>query len=290
MIMPEFTETVTLDDISAETCAAVLGYERLAGTMSLMRRGEKVKIAWLISEDMPLFRFINDLGGIDSPINLYSFYAACNVKFPPETVRLMCGKKTELDDISDLSELLSAVLCRKGDYSVILSPGHVGNDELGKLRVKLLQQFVMNYSAHLTDDEMRLFSAVYGAREGTVIIALNKIDEMYSSEVVKSYERAADYIASRLNGLGYDDFVIVPVSALTAVCAREIGGNVSLRGKYKGTDKAVMASFTENIIDTVRDFHGLEISSPASLEETGRISYLMRVISGECRLNPSQVS
>lgn len=154
--------------------------------------------------------------------------------------------------------------------------------------------FVMNYSAHLTEDETALFEAVYEKRKAPVIVALNRIDEMYSSEVVKSYERAADYIASRLNALGYDDFVIVPVSALTAVYIHEIDSHTgnkrvsfsrhieNLRKKYKGTDKSTAISFIRGVLKTQKDFHGHEIKSPALLEESGRISCLLSVIMSLC--------
>lgn len=154
--------------------------------------------------------------------------------------------------------------------------------------------FVMNYSAHLTEDETALFDAVYAKRKAPVIIALNRIDEMYSSEVVKSYERAADYIVSRLNALGYKDFLVVPVSALTAVYVNEIDEvpehkRVSfsrhiedLRKKYKGTDKNTAVSFIRSILKTQKDFHGQDIKSSALLEETGRINYLRSVIMSLC--------
>lgn len=150
--------------------------------------------------------------------------------------------------------------------------------------------FVMNYSAHLTEDETALFDAVYAKRKCPVIIALNRIDEMYSSEVVKSYERAADYIVSRLNALGYKDFLVVPVSALTAVYVNEIDEapehkRVSfsrhiedLRKKYKGTDRNTAVSFIRSVLKTQKDFHGQDIKSSESLEETGRISYFRSVI------------
>ncbi|MBQ9487429.1 MAG: dynamin family protein [Selenomonadaceae bacterium] len=67
--------------------------------------------------------------------------------------------------------------------------------------------FIMNYSAHLTDDEILLFDKVYKVlnnkrRHQTMIVAVNRIDEMYAADVIKSYERFADYILKRLNALG----------------------------------------------------------------------------------------
>ena len=171
--------------------------------------------------------------------------------------------------------------------------GHrsIAYSEIGTEDIPL---FVMNYSVHLTEDETALFEAVYAERKNTVIVALNRIDEMYSSEVVKSYERAADYIASRLNALGYEDFLIIPVSALTAVYVHEMDKvpehkRVSfsrhienLRKKYKGTDKNTVVSFIRSTLKTRKDFHGQDIKSPALLEETGRINYLQSLITNFC--------
>ena len=154
--------------------------------------------------------------------------------------------------------------------------------------------FVINYSSHLTEDEIELFASVYDKRKHTVIIALNRIDEIYSSEVVKSYERAADYIASRLHALGYNDFLIIPVSALTSIYVQKIDTLAkyspkinlmqhieNLRQKYKGTEKGTLISFIKNILQTKKDFHELEIKSITSLEETGRIRYLQNIIKNE---------
>lgn len=446
-ILPEFSEVVTLaDELSWEF---VFRYEKeSASGKGLFRR--KCKIAWLINEASSLNEFISMLGeNEDSPLNLYDFYAAYNVKFPPEIVSWISYRGINAGNFDDMAGLLSAILYGAGkNYhgAVILTPGRVSPEHLEKLRVKILQQFiylrmfvpviipgktamkrnrdirlsvygakkagkstvinailggeyspssselptpcriiytedrivnrdifiehngtmkffsrpedlknflaekfrmaaknsapledlrvtlrafprimrgvtivdtpgpnlagaeghhniayseigaedislfVMNYSAHLTEDETELFRAVYENRKAPMIVALNRIDEMYSSEVVKSYERAADYIASRLNALGYEDFVIVPVSALTAVYVHEIDSppehkRVSfsrhienLREKYRGTDKNSAVSFVRGILKTQKDFHGHDIKSSSSLEETGRITYLQSVI------------
>ena len=133
--------------------------------------------------------------------------------------------------------------------------------------------FVVNYSSHLADDEAELFASVYNTfnnqeRNRIVIIAVNRIDEMYASSVVKSYERAADYISSRLKSLGYDNFIVVPVSALT-----------SLHAIMKDTGNP----FIRNVIQNKKDFHGFELKAIRDVEHAGRVKYLTHIISSLMR-------
>ena len=139
--------------------------------------------------------------------------------------------------------------------------GVLGHEKAALSAIKSCEAclFVMNYSVHLTDNELELFDIVCGAFD-EVIIALNKIDEMFSSEVVKSYERAADYIASRLAGLGRKNFLIVPVSALTSFYASS------------------QNLFIKILRHSFENFYGINLSSPDEIEHAGRIKYLMHLI------------
>ena len=63
--------------------------------------------------------------------------------------------------------------------------------------------FVMNYSQYLTQDELKLFDKIYKQFNRSkvhrpILIALNRVDEIFDSEESKSYERVADYIHYRL--------------------------------------------------------------------------------------------
>ena len=155
--------------------------------------------------------------------------------------------------------------------------------------------FVMNYSAHLTNDEIALFDSAYKAlnnkrRHQTLIVAVNRIDEMYAADVIKSYERFADYIRHRLNALGYENIVVVSISAITAVYIekiRELSGSdenlpldnqlKNLRRKYKGTEQSTIISFVEKALDDVLDFHGMEIETLEDLKDTSRVGYLVKM-------------
>ena len=463
MMLPKFSEVITLeqDKFSSieDMCDCVCQYEGSGSSRSKRKKrkfyGKGLKFAWLIDEDFHLCEFIDTLGKSDyDNLNLYNFYVANNIQFPPYTVSLINQGRTELENIMDMSELISGILCdtdKKHLRIVCLTQYRDSRKEyIENLRVKILQQFVylrisipvviseandnrrnlkqrlsifgtkkagkstlinallcdeyspsssevptpciityaedktsnrdifiesegiikflskpedaknflsqkfsepaknsaalneinvtlpvfpevlrsfiiidtpgpnfagskvhhdithseiersdislfvMNYSSYLTDDEIKLFDAVYSHRKCTIIIALNKIDEMYASEVVKSYERAADYVKSKLNALGYYDFIIVPVAALTSMESQKINIIIEqeqrqkklsfvqqidhLKQKYKGTDKITMLSSVKTILQTMKDFHELEIQTPMSLEETGRIKYLQNII------------
>lgn len=155
--------------------------------------------------------------------------------------------------------------------------------------------FVMNYSAHLTNDEVELFDKVYNVlnnsrRHQTIIVAVNRIDEMYAAEVIKSYERFADYVKGKLNALGYENIVVVSISAITAVYVEKIRqliqpeNNLSLekqlknlRRQYKGTNQATVISFVEKYLETLSDFQGVEIENLEQLKKTSRVNYLVEV-------------
>ena len=148
--------------------------------------------------------------------------------------------------------------------------------------------FVMNYSSHLSNDEAGLLREVYGKSDSrTLLIALNRIDEMYSAEVVKSYERAADYISSRLKALGYTDFLIVPVSALTGMYAEKVNEQVSMeRGNLSSRlqraadtgDNENAAVFLDGRLRERRRFYGTKLRTMRELSSMSRMKYMMHLL------------
>ena len=171
--------------------------------------------------------------------------------------------------------------------------------------------FVMNYSTHLTDDEIRLFDEVYKKfnekqSKLPILITINQIDEIYASEEVKSYERLEDYIQKRLVSLGYDNFLVLGISALQAVYCRQLDQLLMvgtfgekcrdciqkslnnspslseklqrLKDRYRKTEKLTAISFVNNIILDFKDFHGIKINDINKLQETHRIEYLKHLI------------
>ena len=154
---------------------------------------------------------------------------------------------------------------------------------------------MLNYSAHLSNDEAELLGEFFGKfsppdESRLVVIALNRIDEMYAADVVKSYERAADYIASRVEALGWRTFVIVPVSALTGIYAKKVGGAVeSVRGKLaerlEKIDDAGSENAAEFLSERVREkkrFYGAEVRTMLELGGMSRVEYFAHLVKSLC--------
>ena len=190
------------------------------------------------------------------------------------------------------------------NFSIIDTPGpnlaaskNKAHEKITMEAMKEMQHavFVMNYSSYLTDDEIKLFDRIYKFFNNkhchqTIIVAVNRIDEMYGSDVIKSYERFADYVRVRLNKLGYDNIVVVGVSAITAVYTEKVRELMpqdiydfrkcleKLNRRYKGTDHATEVSFVNKAVRNIEDFHDLIINSLSELMATSRVDYLQHVI------------
>jgi len=104
--------------------------------------------------------------------------------------------------------------------------------------------FVMNYSQYLTQDELKLFDKIYKQFNSSkvkrpILIALNRVDEIFDSEESKSYERVADYIHYRLTALGYENFLVVGVSAIQAVYFDSVTRLIKLKYRNKIVSKSL---------------------------------------------------
>lgn len=173
--------------------------------------------------------------------------------------------------------------------------------------------FVMNYSQYLTQDELKLFDEVYKQFNNkkirrTILIALNRVDEIFDSEESKSYERVADYIHYRLAALGYENFLVVGVSAMQAVYFDSVTRLIEPPEKFferlikfykkffvkpvpldeqlkklkvdlRGTEKFSGVVFVSNILSDFEDFHGITIDDVRDLQKINRVDYL------KCLLN-----
>ena len=173
--------------------------------------------------------------------------------------------------------------------------------------------FVMNYSQYLTQDELKLFDEVYKQFNNkkirrTILIALNRVDEIFDSEESKSYERVADYIHHRLTALGYENFLVVGVSAMQAVYFDSVTRLIEppenfferlmkfykkffvkpvplneqlkkLKADLRGTEKFSGVVFVSNILSDFEDFHGITIDDVRDLQKINRVGDL------KCLLN-----
>ena len=179
-------------------------------------------------------------------------------------------------------------------------PNFAGAKDHAKITMDTLDKvngviFVMNYSQHLTSDEICLFDDIYKTFNNdkvqkTILIAINRIDEMYASEDIKSYERIASYIHYRLMELGYENVLVLSVSAIQAVytekirqlltfeCGTLIERLKKLKKKYRDTDSGTFISFVDKSITELEDFHGVEIDNVHELKKISRIDYLCHLI------------
>lgn len=206
-------------------------------------------------------------------------------------------------------------------FSIIDTPGPnfaaSQNKEHEKITLAAMEEmrhavFVMNYSTHLTDDEIKLFDIAYKAfnnqqRHQTIMVVINRIDEMYATDVIKSYERFADYLRDRLNKLGYENIVVVSISAITAVYAENVRHLMTTRysiftkffdklfrrhkadddlimhleklsHKYRNTDHLTEISYIWQSVKNLKAFHNLTTNSLSRLKEISRIDYLRHII------------
>ena len=79
--------------------------------------------------------------------------------------------------------------------------------------------FVMNYSNHLTNDEVNFLNDIHSFFQEnnkfySLFIALNRIDERYNDREAKNINRVLDYISNRLEDMGYKNIVVFGTSAL----------------------------------------------------------------------------
>lgn len=168
--------------------------------------------------------------------------------------------------------------------------------------------FVMNYSQYLTQDELNLFDEVYkhfnnAKAHRPILIALNRVDEIFDSAESKSYERAEDYINYRLKALGYENFLVVGVSAIQSVYFDEVTRLIEPSDNYlarlinffkkffvqpielneqldklkrdlHGSDKASVVVFVNNLLSDYEDFYGMKIDNLDALQKINRVNYL----------------
>ncbi|MBQ9487426.1 MAG: dynamin family protein, partial [Selenomonadaceae bacterium] len=157
--------------------------------------------------------------------------------------------------------------------------------------------FVMNYSNHLTNDEVKFLNQIHEAFEKndkfySLFITVNRIDERYAAEVEKSVNRILDYIAGRLEELDYKNIVIFGTSALQSFYLEKVLGilkeldmepdeddefsDVVRRLKKKHREFMVPVRFIEDALKNLEDFHDIEEPDAATLENFSGIPQLWR--------------
>ncbi len=158
--------------------------------------------------------------------------------------------------------------------------------------------FVMNYSNHLTTDEVNFLRKIRDSfeRNGkfySLLIAINRIDERYNAEVEKSVTRLVDYIRKRLGELDYPNIVTFGTSALQSfylekirqLCVeagerRDIVITGDVVSGLKKTNRKWMTQlrFIETSLGNLEDFHDYETPTDRDLDRMSGIPQLQRYV------------
>ncbi|MEQ8156421.1 MAG: dynamin family protein [Clostridiaceae bacterium] len=149
--------------------------------------------------------------------------------------------------------------------------------------------FLINYSNYLTADEEKFFKDIKSQFEKlhkfySLIIVVNKLDEMYTSECEnKSEVRFLDYIRYKLYELGYSGFVVIGTSARTysdIIKVSRIDGDVagseennvpienlvgadlrarikSLKRRFIGKNEMSSLAFIDGQLENIECFYGI---------------------------------
>jgi len=158
--------------------------------------------------------------------------------------------------------------------------------------------FVMNYSNHLTTDEVNFLKKIRDSFEQSgkfysLLIAINRIDERYNAEVEKSVTRLVDYIRKRLGELDYPNIVTFGTSALQSfylekirqICV-EAGENRDLVitgdvvSSLKKTNRKWMTQlrFIETSLGNLEDFHDYDTPTDRDLDRMSGVPQLRRYV------------
>lgn len=127
--------------------------------------------------------------------------------------------------------------------------------------------FVMNYSNHLTNDEISFLRQIHSVfKENnkfySLFIAVNRIDERYDVPEEKSVNRILDYIGGRLENLPtpYKNIVIFGTSALQSFYLDEVIELVKAERKTDGTDENELPLVDFDSIRPLKSKHQAELT------------------------------
>lgn len=161
--------------------------------------------------------------------------------------------------------------------------------------------FVMNYSNHLTNDEVNFLTQIRDVfKENnkfySLFITVNRIDERYAAEVEKSVNRILDYIGGRLEQMQYNNIVIFGTSALQSFYLDKVIKLVKADGyansendhlidavsirQLKRSHKEAMTPirFVESSLMNLEDFHGVYDATEKELEVYSGVPQLWRYV------------
>ncbi|AGB41047.1 dynamin family protein [Halobacteroides halobius DSM 5150] len=187
------------------------------------------------------------------------------------------------------------------NYTIIDTPGpDLAGTEHKDIAYKWIKNsdvvlFVVDYTKHLTDNEEEFLKDIKKTFERydkfhSMIIVVNKLDQMYTSEESKSAIRFLDYLRSRLKDLGYEGIRILGTSALQYFYAlkapqlkgcegldtddnRELMDNLDMAiADYIGQKEMTLLDFIEGQLRKLKRFHGIRDATLETLKkESGMI-------------------
>lgn len=177
------------------------------------------------------------------------------------------------------------------NYEVMDTPGpnfSGAGEEHRKIAHKCIEKadiciFIMNYSSHLTNDEINFLKDIYAyfARENkfySLFIAVNRIDERYPAQVEKSVNRIVDYIKYRLAELGYKNISLFGTSALqyfylqkARVLAKQFGldrfDETGIKTLKRNHNQYMdILKFIQDSLGNMEDFHNVAAPDDKTLE------------------------
>ncbi len=180
--------------------------------------------------------------------------------------------------------------------------GETENNEHQKIAEECIKAadvciFVMNYSQHLTNDEVKFLNQIHEYFEAndkfySLFITVNRIDERYAAEVEKSINRILDYISGKLEELNYKNIIIFGTSALQSFYLETVLNilkefeieideddtfiDVVRRLKKKHREYMTPLRFIEDSLKNLEDFHGIYDSDAKTLENFSGIPQFWR--------------
>ena len=212
---------------------------------------------------------------------------------------------TEIDDITDIPQQVPIMPTVSPNMQMNLppipdfQPTFSEKSQIAEECIKAADVciFVMNYSNHLTNDEVKFLSQIRQTfaennKFYSLFITVNRIDERYAAEVEKSVNRILDYISGRLEALDYKNIVIFGTSALQSFYLDKVLGILKAdsveidednplgdairRAKRKHRELMTPLRFVEDALKNLEDFHGIDEPDVKLLENFSGVPQLWR--------------
>ena len=185
--------------------------------------------------------------------------------------------------------------CNERGYEIWDTPGFnvAFTDEHERIAAECISEtdvciFVMNYSNHLTNDEVNFLQKIRPVvKDKPFVVAVNRIDERYAFDEEKSVAKILDYVRCRLEELGYKNFAVFGTSALQnfyldkvveLAAADDLPINFdSIRPLIKRhRDALPQIKFIGDALGNLKDFHDIEEPTDKEIRAFSSVPQLIR--------------